>query len=169
MVHAQDYSYFPTAIAIVNIPLIALTIYATATTSGGHLNPTISLATWLAGMLPLSLTFSLPSVLLHPLHSSCPVSCPLFRRCGCATFIMIRRLILFSTSYISPVLLVCSVHECSSTFTYFPSSLLLLFSSLQASPNSHVSLFMCVYKSLHRSPLPTLPSTCCQNLFLKQV
>ena len=48
--HAQDYSYFPTAIAICHIPIIAFMIFATATATGGHLNPMISFATCLAGL-----------------------------------------------------------------------------------------------------------------------
>jgi aquaporin-4 len=49
LAHAQDYSYFPTAIAIVHIPL-AFIILATGSSSGGHLNPMISFATMVAGM-----------------------------------------------------------------------------------------------------------------------
>ena len=40
--HKEDYSYFPTAIAVCHIPLIAFMILATATTSGGrqtHIQP----------------------------------------------------------------------------------------------------------------------------------
>ena len=48
--HKEDYSYFPTAIAILHIPLIAFMILATAATSGGHLNPMISFSTCLAGL-----------------------------------------------------------------------------------------------------------------------
>ena len=48
--HREDYSYFPTAIAILHIPLIAFMILATAATSGGHLNPMISFSTCLAGL-----------------------------------------------------------------------------------------------------------------------
>lgn len=50
LVHAGDYSYFPTAIALVHIPLIAFLILSTGSTSGGHLNPMISFATFVAGM-----------------------------------------------------------------------------------------------------------------------
>ena len=48
--HTADYSYFPTAIATLHIPLIAFMILATGATSGAHLNPMISLATCLAGL-----------------------------------------------------------------------------------------------------------------------
>ena len=48
--HTADYSYFPTAIAVWHIPLIAFMILATGATSGGHLNPMISFSTCLAGL-----------------------------------------------------------------------------------------------------------------------
>eukprot|EP01112_Ceratiomyxa_fruticulosa_P003462 TRINITY_DN1381_c0_g2_i1.p1 TRINITY_DN1381_c0_g2~~TRINITY_DN1381_c0_g2_i1.p1 ORF type:complete len:374 (-),score=66.47 TRINITY_DN1381_c0_g2_i1:120-1241(-) len=50
LLHQQDYSYFPTAISIIMIPIVAFNILATATSSGGHINPTISFATLLAGL-----------------------------------------------------------------------------------------------------------------------
>ncbi len=50
IVHQKDYTYFPGVIALVMVPVVAFMIFATATTSGGHLNPTISFATMLAGL-----------------------------------------------------------------------------------------------------------------------
>lgn len=50
LVHTSDYSFFPTASAIVQLPLIAFMILSTGPTSGGHLNPMVSFSTFVAGL-----------------------------------------------------------------------------------------------------------------------
>ena len=49
----QNPDAIPAYVGISNIVLLALFIYATAPGSGGHLNPTISFSTFLAGMTTL--------------------------------------------------------------------------------------------------------------------